>query len=53
MVAIKRIDLRGMAENEVRDVMKEVNVLKSLRHPSIVKYEGMKRDEEYLNIVLE
>ncbi|ORY28652.1 kinase-like domain-containing protein, partial [Naematelia encephala] len=53
MVAIKRIRLHGMEEAEVRDVMREVELLKRLAHPSIVKYEGMSRDEEYLNIVLE
>lgn len=53
MVAIKRIRLAGMKEAEVMDVMKEVDLLRSLSHPSIVKYEGMSRDEEYLNIVLE
>lgn len=42
-----------MKEEEVRDVMREVELLKRLSHPSIVKYEGMSRDEEYLNIVLE
>lgn len=42
-----------MKEAEVRDVMKEVDLLKRLAHPSIVKYEGMSRDEDYLNIVLE
>lgn len=53
MAAIKRIRLEGMKEAEVRDVMKEVDLLKRLAHPSIVKYEGMSRDEDYLNIVLE
>jgi serine/threonine protein kinase len=53
MAAIKRIRLHGMKEDEVRDVMHEVELLKRLSHPSIVKYEGMSRDEEYLNIVLE
>lgn len=53
MVAIKRIRLAGMKEEEVRDVMREVDLLKRLSHPNIVKYEGMSRDEEYLNIVLE
>ncbi|WWC66482.1 uncharacterized protein I206_100384 [Kwoniella pini CBS 10737] len=53
MVAIKRIRLHGMREDEVTDVMKEVDLLKRLSHPSIVKYEGMSRDEEFLNIVLE
>jgi serine/threonine protein kinase len=53
MVAIKRIRLHGMREDEVKEVMREVELLKRLSHPSIVKYEGMSRDEEYLNIVLE
>jgi serine/threonine protein kinase len=53
MAAIKRIRLEGMKETEVRDVMREVEVLKRLSHPSIVKYEGMSRDKEHLNIVLE
>jgi hypothetical protein len=53
MMAIKRIRLHGMREDEVKDVMREVELLKRLSHPSIVKYEGMSRDEDYLNIVLE
>ena len=53
MVAIKRIQLRGMAEAGVCDVMREGELLKRLSHPGIVKYEGMSRDDEYLNIVLE
>ena len=53
MVAIKRVRLAGMKEEEVADVMREVELLKRLSHPSIVRYEGMSREEEYLNIVLE
>lgn len=53
MVAIKRIRLSGMREKEVCDVMREVELLKRLTHPGIVKYDGMKRDEHYLNIILE
>lgn len=53
MVAIKRISLEGMDDKQVRDVTHEVELLKSLVHPSIVRYEGMKRDEETLDIVLE
>lgn len=33
--------------------MKEVDLVKMLSHPSIVKYEGMCRDENTLNIILE
>ena len=53
MVAIKRIRLAGMEEHEVGDVMREVELLKRLSHPSIVKYERMSRDTDFLNIVLE
>ena len=53
MVAIKRIKLNGLKSEEVEDVMHEVELLKKLSHPSIVRYEGMSRDDEYLNIVLE
>lgn len=53
MVAIKRIRLSGVKEKEVCDVMREVEVLQRLSHPGIVKYEGMSRDDQFLNIVLE
>ncbi|ORX34212.1 kinase-like domain-containing protein, partial [Kockovaella imperatae] len=53
MAAIKRINLSGLQESEVEGVMHEVELLKRLDHPCIVKYEGMLRDEEYLNIILE
>lgn len=33
--------------------MKEIELVKSLSHPNIVKYEGMARDEDTLSIVLE
>ncbi|KAI0060757.1 hypothetical protein BV25DRAFT_1806793 [Artomyces pyxidatus] len=53
MVAVKRIGLDGLKEEEVTQLMKEVDLVKSLSHPSIVKYEGMARDENTLSIVLE
>ncbi|KAF8159453.1 hypothetical protein B0H34DRAFT_673825 [Crassisporium funariophilum] len=53
MVAVKRIRLEGLKEEEVTTLMREVDLVKSLSHPSIVKYEGMARDEDTLNIVLE
>ncbi|RXK42452.1 STE/STE11/CDC15 protein kinase [Tremella mesenterica] len=53
MVAIKRIALDGMEDHEIDDVMREVELLKRLDHPSIVKYEGMSRDPDYLSIILE
>ena len=53
MVAVKRINLEGLKEEEIAQLMKEVDLVKSLSHPSIVKYEGMARDNNTLSIVLE
>jgi serine/threonine protein kinase len=53
MVAVKRIGLEGLKEEEVKQLMREVELVKSLSHPTIVKYEGMVRDESALSIVLE
>jgi len=53
MVAVKRIRLEGLREDEVTQLMREVDLVKSLSHPSIVKYEGMARDNDTLSIVLE
>ncbi|KAL5531353.1 hypothetical protein ACEPAG_4230 [Sanghuangporus baumii] len=53
MVAVKRIRLEGLSEEDVKQLMREVETVKSLSHPSIVKYEGMSKDSDTLNIVLE
>ncbi|KAI0705188.1 hypothetical protein BC835DRAFT_1410063 [Cytidiella melzeri] len=52
-VAVKRIGLEGLKEEEIAQLMREVDLVKSLSHPSIVKYEGMARDDNTLSIVLE
>lgn len=53
MVAVKRIRLEGLKEDEISTLMREVDLVRSLSHPGIVKYEGMVRDEDILSIVLE
>lgn len=53
MVAIKRIPVDGLKEEEITQLMREVELVKRLSHPSIVKYEGMARDHDTLSIVLE
>ncbi|KAJ3839692.1 Pkinase-domain-containing protein [Lentinula raphanica] len=53
MVAVKRIRLEGLKEEEVTQLMREVDLVKRLSHPSIIKYEGMHRDSDTLSIVLE
>src|ERR1700749_2552532 len=52
-VAVKRISLAGLSDPEITQLMNEVELLERLSHPSIVKYEGMSRDSDTLNIVLE
>lgn len=53
MVAVKRIKLEGRSEDEVTQLMQEVDLLKSLTHPSVVKYEGLVRGKEVVSIILE
>lgn len=53
MVAVKRIRLEGLKEEEVTTFMREVDLVKSLSHPSLIKYEGMARDDDTLSIILE
>jgi serine/threonine protein kinase len=52
-VAVKQLQLRGLSDAEITQLMQEVELLKRLDHPSIVKYQGMTLDHEYLSIVLE
>ncbi|KAK0541011.1 Protein kinase of the Mitotic Exit Network [Tilletia horrida] len=53
MLAVKRIKLTGKSEKEITQLMKEVDLLKKLEHPSVVKYEGLVRSYDVLNIILE
>lgn len=43
----------GKSEQEITQLQREVDLLKSLSHPSVVKYEGLVRTEHYANIILE
>ncbi|KAF9579527.1 hypothetical protein BGW38_004178, partial [Lunasporangiospora selenospora] len=51
--AVKRIKIDGLKDHEMEMLMQEVELLKSLAHPSIVKYEGFVKTDDYLNIILE
>ena len=54
-MAIKRIYLgpEREIENNKKELIKEVNFLKELQHPNIVKYYGYEIDKDYLKIYLE
>ncbi|KAI0293256.1 kinase-like domain-containing protein, partial [Russula brevipes] len=51
-VAVKLVRLK---EKQITQLMEEIDLVKQLSHPSIIKYEGMARDEDSdtLRIVLE
>ncbi|PWN46866.1 Pkinase-domain-containing protein [Violaceomyces palustris] len=53
MVAVKRIKLEGRPDDDVTQLMNEVDLLKSLVHPSVVKYEGLVRGPDVVSIILE
>ncbi|KAJ3293316.1 hypothetical protein HK104_004582 [Borealophlyctis nickersoniae] len=53
VVAMKRIPLADQGKEGIADLMTEVDLLKSLSHPNIVKYEGFIQNENYLHIILE
>ncbi|KAG0192790.1 hypothetical protein DFQ28_007694 [Apophysomyces sp. BC1034] len=53
MVAVKRIWLDATCKNDIEDVLQEAQILQSLTHPNIVKYEGFIQSAEHMNIVLE
>ncbi|KAI8364994.1 kinase-like domain-containing protein [Choanephora cucurbitarum] len=50
-VAVKRIKLED--ENIYHELMKEVNMLKTLSHANVVKYVGFIPSERYFDVVLE
>jgi serine/threonine protein kinase len=50
---VKQIELKGFREDEIVQLMQEVDLVKKLSHPNIIKYEGIDRNENTLNIMLE
>jgi serine/threonine protein kinase len=55
MVAVKQIQLEGLKTEEITQLVHEVDLVKRLSHPNIIKYEGMVRDSlrNTLSMVLE
>lgn len=52
-VAIKSVSLLTLSPTALPDIMSEIDLLKNLNHPNIVKYKGFARDKESLHIILE
>ncbi|KAI8320484.1 kinase-like protein, partial [Martensiomyces pterosporus] len=53
MVAVKQIPLDGQNADDMDDVMNEVELLKSLSSPRIVRYHGFVKTPSHLNLVME
>lgn len=53
MVAVKQIDIGRASSSVVDTVMMEIDLLKNLNHPNIVKYHGFVKTQEKLSIILE
>ncbi|KAF8489636.1 kinase-like protein [Russula emetica] len=52
-VAVKEIQLTNIPKGELGQIMSEIDLLKNLNHPNIVKYKGFVKTPEYLYIILE
>ncbi|KAG6817006.1 hypothetical protein H0H87_000902 [Tephrocybe sp. NHM501043] len=52
-VAVKEIQLSNIPKAELGEIMSEIDLLKNLNHPNIVKYKGFVKTREFLYIILE
>ncbi|CAJ0918227.1 5607_t:CDS:10 [Entrophospora sp. SA101] len=52
-VAVKKIKLSNIPKSDLNFIMTEIDLLKNLNHPNIVKYKGFVKTREFLFIILE
>uniref|UniRef100_V5GL20 Protein kinase n=1 Tax=Kalmanozyma brasiliensis (strain GHG001) TaxID=1365824 RepID=V5GL20_KALBG len=52
-VAVKQIQLGNIPKAELGEIMSEIDLLKNLHHPNIVKYKGSEKTKDHLYIILE
>ncbi|KDR82414.1 hypothetical protein GALMADRAFT_220413 [Galerina marginata CBS 339.88] len=52
-VAVKEIQLSNIPKGDIGEIMSEIDLLKNLNHPNIVKYKGFVKTREFLYIILE
>ena len=53
LCVLKKIDLKGLSKQEIKDTYKEVNLLKKLDHPNIIKFVEVNSSKRYLEIITE
>ncbi|KAI9204989.1 uncharacterized protein BJ171DRAFT_598587 [Polychytrium aggregatum] len=53
VVAIKQLKLNALSKHELALIMMEIDLLKELQHPKIVRYIGFFKTKEHLNIIME
>ena len=49
----KKIDLKGLSKAEIKDTEKEVNLLKKLDHPNVIKLINGTKSKRYLELIME
>lgn len=52
-VAVKQIQLVNLPKADIETIMLEIDLLKNLNHPNIVKYHGFVKTQDTLSIILE
>jgi serine/threonine protein kinase len=52
-VAVKRFPLDAIDDESLNKIQDEIELMKTLNHPNIVKYVDTIRSKSYLHIVLE
>ena len=50
---LKKIDLKGLSKEEIKETSNEVNLLKKLDHPNIIKFIDVYKSTRYLELFME
>jgi serine/threonine protein kinase len=53
MVAIKRIRTESLDEHEVKQLVKQLDLIRGLSHPHLIRYEAISREATTVNIIME
>ena len=53
LCVVKKIDFTGLSKEEIKESYNEVNILKKLDHPNIIKFIEVKPTKKYIEIITE